>query len=117
MSSHIVSTKSELENARNVGAPEIIITGKLANDLHKAKKVAYVGAGTLALFMAALAVAPFTGGISMLGAASIAGLTGLEIAAIIAATTIGLALIIAVYKDYEEIECSNEKLVLRKKRS
>jgi hypothetical protein len=115
MAVRTVSTKSELESAKNDGADEITVIGKLADNLHKAKKIAYVGAGTLALLTAALAAAPFTGGVSMVGLVPVAALTGLEIAAIIAAVSIGLTLIIAVFKDYEEIECSNGRLVLRKR--
>lgn len=60
---------------------------------------------------------PFTGGISAVGLVPIAAMTGLEIAAIIAAASLGLALIIAIFKEYEEIEYGNGRLVLKKKRS
>ena len=115
MVTRTVSTKYELESAKNDGADEITVIGELADKLHKAKKIAYVGAGTLAVLTAALAAAPFTGGFSMVGFAPVAVLTGLEIAAIIAAASVGLALIIAVFKGYDEIEYSNGKLVLKKK--
>lgn len=112
-----VSTKSELDDATKFGVREITVVGDLANDLHKTKKLAYVGASTVGLLTAALAAAPFTGGLSFVGAAPIAALTGLEIATIIAAASIGVALILAIFKDYEEIEYDNGRLVLKKKRS
>ena len=114
LATRTVSTKPELEDASNAGFREITVIGDLANNLLKAKKLAYVGAGTIALLTAALTAIPFTGGLSMVGAASIATLTGLEIAAIIAAASIGVTLIIAIFKDYEEIECSPGRLVLKK---
>lgn len=49
-------------------------------------------------------------------AASAAALTGLEIAAIITASSIGIALILAIFKDYEEVGYSEEGgFILRKK--
>ena len=110
-----VTTKSELESAKASGAGEIIVSGSLASDLKKAKKIALAGAVTLAALGAALAAMPFTGGLSALAAAPIATLTGLEIAAIIAATSVGLSLVIAVFKDYEEVSYENGKLILRRK--
>lgn len=60
---------------------------------------------------------PLTGGLSMFAAAPVAALTGLEIAAIIAAASVGLALIIALFKDYEEVSYDAGKLVLKKRQS
>ena len=40
MTPKIVSTKEELKSAKEQGITEIIITGKLANDLKKSKKIA-----------------------------------------------------------------------------
>lgn len=116
MNSITVSTKSALRQATEKGVDEIIVTGDLAKKLKRAKKIAYVGGTTLTILAGALAAAPFTGGISIIAAAPIAALTGLEISLIIVASTIGLALILAVYKDYEEIEYDNGKLSLLKKR-
>ena len=39
MKSFTVTTKSELESAKENGAEEIIVTGSLARDLKKAKKI------------------------------------------------------------------------------
>ncbi len=114
-----VTTKSELESARNNKYEEIVVTGKLAKDLKKSKSIAYAGVAggaTIAILTAALAATPFTGGLSMLAAAPVAALTGLEISAIIIAASLGISLVIALFKDYEEISFSDGTLTLRKKR-
>ena len=115
----VVTTKQELEAAKKRGDMEIVVKGELANKLKKAKKVTMVGAGTLALLTAAIAAAtvtaPVTGGLSYFMAAPIAAASGLEVAAIILASTIGLALLIALFKDYEEISYSDGGMVLRKR--
>lgn len=116
MSSIIVATKKELESAKEKRYEEIIVTGKLADDLKKSKKIALAGTVTLGVLAAALASIPFTGGSSfVVGVMPVAAITGFEIAAIIAATSVGLALLIAIFKDYEEISYGNGKLVLKKK--
>ena len=115
MTPKIVSTKEELKSAKEQGITEIIVSGKLANDLKKSKKIALAGTVTIGILTAALAATPFTGGITAFAAAPVAALTGVEIVAIIAAASIGLALIIAVYKEYDEVSYENGKLVLRKK--
>ncbi len=115
MSSITVSTKSELSSARDNGYDEIIVVGKLASDLKKAKTITYAGAVTITALGAALAAIPFTGGLSVFAAAPIAALTGLEISAIIIAASLGIALIIAVFKDYEEISYRSGELTLRKR--
>lgn len=110
-----VTTKGELESAKNKAYEEIIVAGKLANDLKKSKSIASAGVATIGILTAALAATPFTGGLSAFAAVPIAALTGLEIAAIIIAASLGIALIIAVFKDYEEISYSDGKLILRKR--
>ena len=117
--SRIVKTKTQLEQAKNDGEKEIIVEGELADKLKKSKKVAMLGGAGLAILFsvigAATVTAPVTGGLSYLAAAPVAALTGLEIAAIVAATSVGLALIVAIFKDYEEIEYSEGRLILRKR--
>ena len=117
----VVATKQELKAAKERGDVEIIVEGELANKLKKAKKVTMVGAGTLALLTvvigAATVTAPVTGGISYFAAAPVAVMSGLEISAIIIASALGLALLIALFKEYEEVEFSNGKMVLRKRQS
>lgn len=120
MDSRSVSTKTELETAKNDHVDEIIVVGKLANDLHKTKKIVQLSAGALALLAVALATIPLTGGTSAPLAsaafAPVAATTGFEVASLVVAVSIGLGLIIALFKDYEEIEFSNGRLILRKKR-
>ena len=53
----------------------------------------------------------------MAAAVPIATLTGLEVGAIITAASIGLAVIIALFKGYEEISYEKGKMVLKKKQS
>ncbi len=126
MSSVTVTSKSDLEWAKNEGYDQIVVTGKLANDLKKSKQIAYAGAATISILVAAIAAlpftiaaAPFTAGLSTAvigaGAVSVATLTGFEISAIIIAASLGVALIIAIFKDYEEISYSDGHLVLKKK--
>jgi cation transporter-like permease len=117
MRSITVSSKNALESAKNNGYEEIIVTGELAGKLKKGKKIAFASTVTIGILGAALAAIPFTGGLSgAVGLVPIAALTGFEIAAIIAAVSVGLTLIIAVFKDYEEISFDNGKMTLRKKK-
>jgi hypothetical protein len=113
--SRTVSTKSELESAKDSKVDEIIVIGDLANDLKKSKKIAYASAGTIAILTAAIAATPFTGGLSAIGLIPVAAMTGFEVAAIIVAVSIGITLIIAVFKDYDEIEYENGRMILKKK--
>jgi len=114
-----VTTKGELESAKNNGENKIIIRGKLADKLKKSKQVAKLSGAGLAILTAALGAAtvtaPVTGGVSYFAVAPVAALTGLEIAAIITASTLGIALIIALFKDYEEIGYSKGEMILRKR--
>jgi len=119
MSSQIVETREELKKALADGAEEIVVKGELANKLKKAKTITKIGASGLGILTvasgASVIAAPVTGGISLFAAAPIAALTGTEVATIIIAISLGIALVMAVYKGYDEIEYSGGKLVLRKK--
>lgn len=115
MNEHIVTTKEELSSAKDAGYENVVIVGKLADQVKRGKKVAFVGSVVLGILTVALAAIPFTGGVSLVAAAPIAALTGLEIATIIAVSAVGLALLIAVFKDYEEIAYEKGRLTLRKK--
>jgi hypothetical protein len=114
----VVTTKQELEAAKGRGVLEIIIEGELADKLKKTKKITLIGGGALALLTVAVAAAtvtaPATGGLSYFAAAPIAALTGVDIAAIIVASSIGLALLFAIFKDYEEISYEQGRMVLKK---
>jgi len=118
-----VTTREELKAAQASGADEIVVTGELADKLKRAKKIAMLSGAALAAVTAAITVAtvsaPVTGGLSYAffaaGAAPAAAMTGIEIAAIIAAASLGVALIIALFKDYEEISYEHGKMTLKKK--
>lgn len=119
MNQVIVRTKAELERAQKNKAEIIRIEGELANKVRKGKTVAKASGVALTAISvaigASLTTTPITGGLSMVGLAPVAAFTGFEIAAIIAAASIGIALIVAAFKDYEEIEAGDGKLVLRRR--
>ncbi|CAM8428451.1 MULTISPECIES: hypothetical protein [Enterobacter] len=115
MNQVIVRTKDELERAQKSKAETIRIEGELANKVRKGKTVAKASGVTLAAIAAVLAATPFTGGLSTMGLLPVAAYTGFEIATIIAAASIGIALLVAVFKDYEEIEAGDGRLVLRRR--
>jgi len=109
-----VETKEELEKAMKNGEKEIVVIGELAEKLHNSKKVTKLGAPAIAALTAAIAAAPFTGGVSTaLGVSAIATLTGLEVAVIVGVVFIGISLLIVIYKDYEEIEVDMDKRILK----
>ncbi|MNM37622.1 hypothetical protein D3C81_483610 [compost metagenome] len=115
MESVIVRTRDELEVAKNAKAHEIVAVGKLADDLKKTRKFATLGAVGVAAIAAAVGLAPVTGGLSTLGLAAVATVTGLEIAAIITAASLGIALILAIHKDYDVDFSSKGEAKFRRK--
>ena len=128
-----VKTAEELKQAKENRVDEIIIIGRLANQLKKAKKITALSGLSIAALTAATASimtipaatvsAPVTGGVSFMGVgitaatttAAAVTLTGMEIATIIFIGSVGIIVIIAIFKDYEEIEFSKERMVLRKR--
>lgn len=112
-----VYTKQELIEAKDNGYDEIFVYGELADKLRKANNVqkSAVGIGGLATVLGgASLLAPVTGGLSYFVAAPIAAMTGVEIVSIIAILFFGTALLIALFKDYEIIECNKDGIRLRK---
>ncbi len=106
----IVKTKEELEKAMDNKEQNIVVQGELAEKLYKTRKIAKLSGWTLVAIAAALAAAPFTGGLSAASLTAVAGftsitsaatLTGLEIGVIVMAATIGLSIILALYKNYD----------------
>ncbi|MGY0335915.1 hypothetical protein ACVQKW_16190, partial [Edwardsiella tarda] len=97
-----VYTKENLIYAQEIKTDEIIIIGKLAKQVHNTRVIANIKGKALFLLFAAIAAGPFTGGSSLTLAA--ASLAGTEIAVIITAISLGISLIMAISKDYEEIE-------------
>ena len=107
-----VTTKEQLKKAKEDKVDVIVVEGELAEKLKRSKKVAIAAAGVsgvaLTGLIAAIAAAPATGGTSFLlyAGTSAATFTGIEIASIILAGSIGITLLVGIFKDYEEIEAS-----------
>lgn len=116
MSEVVVRTKSELETAKNNKAEVIIVEGELASKLKKSKKIAYASTATIALISAAAVTVPATGGFSLVGLVPLATLSGIEIAGIIAIIFLGVGFLVALFKDYEEIDFDAKSLRLKLKR-
>lgn len=115
MSELVVTTKEVLEKAKSDDVLCFRAKEKLADDLKKSKSVAIAGAAVLAAVTAAFGLAPVTGGFLFGVSAGVTELTGLEIAAIIVAASLGIALIAAIFKGYDEILYKSNELVLRRK--
>lgn len=115
-----VTTREELATAKKNKVDEIVVVGELADKLKKAKKISTIGtlgiAGLTGIMGVAAFSAPMTGGLSLVAATPAAAATGVSVAAIIAASTLGIALVLAVYNNYDEIDYSNGRLKLRKKK-
>lgn len=117
-----VKTKEQLKEAQMDKVEEIIVVGKLAKDLKKAKKITTLSATSLAALTAVIgagaAVAPFTGGASLVASfTGAAASTGLSIPIIMAIATLGSGLVLMMFKYYEEVEfdLKNQTLKLRRK--
>ena len=100
----VVRTKEDLKLAIDRGYEEIIVEGNLVSELKKTKCVATASAPAIAALTAAFGLLPVSGGLSTIAIAPFVALTGLDISVIILALSIGLAVIMAVYKDYEDCE-------------
>ena len=108
MSTIIVYTKEELEEAKNKGCEKIIVKGELADKLYKAKKITTLSKTSLALIVGAIgtgvALAPFSGGTSLaisgITATAVGVTTGVGTATILAISFLGIGLF-AIYKDYD----------------
>lgn len=118
----IVQTKEQLAEARKSKTAEIVIRGELAKSVHNGKKIVTMSKVALAAVGVAIAAIPFTGGGSAVGAAGVtavasaAGLSGFEIGCLVAITFVGAALMLAVWKEYDEINFSQDPLELTLRR-
>lgn len=119
----VVYTVEELAQAQKDMAERIVVKGELAEKLKVALKgLRSIGAGslnTLALCLSGAALlAPFTGGVSLGAAGTAMGTLGaaLTATAIAAISAIGLALVIAVFKGYDEVKLGGGgvELVIKK---
>lgn len=129
MSKVVVRTKEELKIAYAGKVDEIIIEGKLAKqirDLEKIKLFSPVAIGALTAagvaFLASTVSGPITGGISYFAAVATletaAATTGLSVPLIILSCSIGVALLVAIFKEYDmEAVVSGKgiKVILRKR--
>jgi len=110
-----VTTKEDLEKAVEKGYSEIIVKGDLAEKVRNGVKLKTLNKATIAIIAGAIAAIPFTGGISTVAAASIAAMSGAEIALIVAIIFLGIGLIEKLLEQYDEILVSKDEVVLRKK--
>lgn len=119
----VVYTVEELAQAQKDRAERIVVKGELAEKLKVALKgLRSIGAGslnTLALCLSGAALlAPFTGGVSLGAAGTAMGTLGaaLTATAIAAISAMGLALVIAVFKGYDEVKLGGGgvELVIKK---
>jgi len=104
-----VRTKDELKNAIDAKVEHIIVKGELAEKLNTGLKINKEPKWAIGLLAVSVGVAPFTGGMSMAVAEPIAKLTGIEIVAIIAVATIGIALILLICRDYKKVTFRGKK--------
>ena len=114
-----VRTKQELESAVESRCERIVIEGDLARKVKKGKKVRNLSTVALMAVAAAVATLPLTGGASAVAVAPVAATTGLRVAQLVAIGLVGLSLLLAVWKEYQEIECElgpGPRLVLRLKK-
>lgn len=116
-----VSTKNQLKRALENKEPRIEIVGELAQEIQKKSKhkrtIKVVGA---ALMAGSAAAAPFTAGASLPGVvAGAAALSGVEVIALLIIIFAGSIPIIAMLKNYDEIDTEadiNGKMKFRLKR-
>lgn len=119
----VVYTKEQLKAAQEGKAERIVVKGELAQKMETAFKglrsLSATSLNALALCLSGAALfAPFTGGVSLGAAGTVMGTVGaaLTATAIAAISAIGLSLVIAVFKGYDEIKLSGGGLELKIKK-
>ncbi|KAF6660608.1 hypothetical protein HFD91_11355 [Enterobacteriaceae bacterium EKM102V] len=112
----VVRTKGELKQAKENNIDLIIVEGELAKKVMKGKTIAHASAATIALVGVSVAAMPATGGLSSFALMPIAAMTGIEIAALAAVCFLGAGFLIALFKDYEEIDFDAKALTLKLRR-
>lgn len=103
MDARIVHTKDELKRAVDDKVARIVVRGELAESLNTALKIKNASKWAIGLLATSLAAAPLTGGMSLAAAAPIAVLTGIEVVAIIAVATMGIALILLICREFKKV--------------
>ena len=102
-SKRTVRTKEELKQATEEKVDRILVQGELAEQLNSAMKIKKASKWAIGLLAASLAATPFTGGLSLVAAAPVAALTGLEIALIIAVAALGIGLVLLICRDFKKV--------------
>ena len=115
----VVYTADELKAAQDAHAERIVVKGELAQKLESALKglrsLSASSLNALALVLSGSALfAPFTGGVSLGAAGTVMGTVGaaLTATAIAAISAIGLSLVFAVLKGYDEVKLAGGGLEL-----
>lgn len=103
MKTRIVRNKEELKQATEEKVDRILVQGELAEELNTAMKIRKASKWAIGLLATSLAAAPFTGGLSLVAAAPVAALTGLEIALIIAVAALGIGLVLLICRDFKKV--------------
>lgn len=120
----VVYTADELKAAQDAHAERIVVKGELAQKLESALKglrsLSASSLNALALVLSGAALfAPFTGGVSLGAAGTVMGTVGaaLTATAIAAISAIGLSLVLAVLKGYDEVKLAGGGLELSIKKN
>ncbi|WP_270364746.1 hypothetical protein [Bacillus paranthracis] len=98
-----VSTKDELELAINNKAATILCTGDIAEKVNRSYKMKTVSKFVLPVLAAFIVGIPFTSGLSAASAVTIAGLSGLELAAVMAIVFLGYSLVEQIINKYDKV--------------
>lgn len=127
MDSVTATTPEELKKAIKEKHNKIIVTGKLAEKVKKAKKIKKLSpavltmiGGLVAVDTAAVGLAPETGGASFLVAAPInvatAAVTGLSFPVLAVIAIVGLTTISILFDEYTRVEIGSD-IIFERKRS
>lgn len=114
-----IRTKEQLRDIQRLGVDEIELLGELADKLKAAQQVAKLGQAGASMLG------------NVLGAAVVAGLqkpsepmmqkaveaTGASVNSVVASVGLGVGLVLAIFRDYEEITYEEGRLVLRRRLS
>ncbi len=103
-----------MKKAYNKNYETIIIEGELAKKIYNSRKLFKSKAALASLAIIGTSIF-FTKGLTALAVVPLAAITGTEVVAIIAVCVIGIGFLIALFKDYEEIEMSATHIKLRRK--
>lgn len=124
MTQIIVTTKEQLKNAVLAGEEDILLQGEVLKYYKAASKLRKIGKFSIGIAIAGAMVAPFTVGLSGLatigtmgviaGAAASVSLSTIALVTFIA--FIGVGLLFAIFRDYDEIEIEGLGIKLKFKK-